>query len=142
MTRFVVDASVVMAALDRDGRVRALLMTAPAHVAFYAPEFLFVEIEDNLDGLAADIDVPRVAIEAVLRTLRTRITILPASTTQHVYERAKVLAEEADADHDEEYVALALAIDAPIWSLDKDFDRIAEIQRVDSKTVRASFGDG
>lgn len=139
MKRFVVDASVIMAALKRDGRVRALILGAPPQIAFYAPEFLFIEIEDNLDELAHDIGVPRVALEAVLRTLRPRLTVIPPEATEHMIQEAKRLAEKADAGNDAEYVALALAMDAPIWSFDKDFDRIAVVKRVESKTVEASF---
>ncbi|MHB8603794.1 MAG: PIN domain-containing protein [Thermoplasmatota archaeon] len=139
MKRLVVDASVIMAALKRDGRVRALLLGAPPHLAFYVPEFLFVEIEDNLDELAEDIGVPRVALDAVLRTLRPRLTVIPPEATDHVIQEAKHLTHKADAENDEEYVALALAMNAPIWSFDKDFDRIPGVKRIESKTVEASF---
>lgn len=142
MRRSVVDASVLMAALQRDGRVRGLLLAAPPHVAFYAPEFLFFEIEDHLDGLAEDVGVPRLALEAVLRVLRPRITVIPPEATAHVFEQAKRLTEKADAADDEEYVALALALDAPIWSFDKDFDRVQGLQRVDSKALEAPFENG
>jgi len=139
--RFVVDANVLMAALKRDGRVRGLLLAAPPHVAFYAPEFLFLEIEEHLDELAEDVGVPRLAIEAVLRALRPRITVIPPEATEHVIHNARLLAQGADAHGDEEYVALALAMDAPIWSFDKDFDRVPGIRRVESKTVEEAFAD-
>lgn len=140
MKRFVVDASVLMAALKRDGRVRGLLLGAPPHVTFYAPDFILLEIEDNLDELASDIRVPRLALEAVLRSLRSRLTIIPPEATEHVIERARRLADAADAEDDEEYIALALAMDAPLWSFDKDFDRVPGVTRVESKSIEQAFG--
>lgn len=141
MRRFVVDANVLMAALKRDGRVRGLLLGAPPHVAFYAPEFLFLEVDEHLDELAEDVGVPRLAIEAVLRVLRPRITVIPPEATEHVIQHARLLAQKAEANDDEEYVALALAMGAPIWSFDKDFDRVLGIVRADSKDVEAAFAD-
>lgn len=135
------DANVLMAALKRDGRVRGLLIGAPPHVAFYAPEFLFLEVEEHLDELAEAAGVPRLALGAVLRVLRPRITVIPPEATEHVIQRARLLAAKAQAPDDEEYVALALAMDAPIWSFDKDFDRIPGVRRVDSKAVEAAFAD-
>lgn len=141
MKRFVVDANVLMAALKKDGRVRGLLLGAPPHVAFYAPDFLWLEIDGHLDELADDAGVPRIAIEAVMRVLRSRITVIPAEATEPFIEDARRRAAKADALGDEEYVGVALALGAPVWSFDKDFDRVAGVERVGSDDVEAAFDE-
>lgn len=139
MKRFIVDANVLIAALKKDGNVRGLLLSAPPDVALYAPEFLFIELDAHLEGIARSIGLPKSVVEVVLDALEPRINIVPPDATDHVIEKARGLAEQADALGDEEYIALALAMDAPIWSFDKDFDRVPGIQRVGTAQIRTSF---
>ncbi|HXY47478.1 MAG TPA: PIN domain-containing protein [Thermoplasmata archaeon] len=78
---------------------------------------------------------------ALSEDLFTRVqTVTREGFARHL-PRAFGLVEEAGARGDEDYVALAIALDAPIWTYDKDFRRIKgvrlifreEIQRIGVK---------
>jgi predicted nucleic acid-binding protein len=52
-------------------------------------------------------------------------------------ERAKAVARRAGDPNDWEYVALAWALDAPIWTYDHDFRRMEGVRAIDTASIRA-----
>lgn len=134
MKRVIVDASVLIAASMKDGRARDVLLNA-AEVAFYAPAYLFEEVDDHLEEIADAAEVAVESVEALLKVARALIAVIPETVTTPFLEEAQRRAKEADAEGDEEYVALALALDAGIWTYDHDFDRIQGVRRLRTSEV-------
>lgn len=130
----VVDASVLFAALLRDGRTREAVWGAE-HVLLCAPTFAFEEVLalapqfQRLSGLGSDI------FTAALEVLRTRVVEVSADGYRVWRPQAQALARAAGAWGDDEYIALALSLDAPIWTYDKDFQRIGGIRLVTTKEL-------
>ena len=128
---------VVMAALMRDGRARAVLLNSPG-VTFYAPRHLFVEIASHMPDIVKTSGVPKATVDALLHVVTNTITLIPEAVTSPFLPAAGRLAKAASAEGDEEYIALALALETGIWSYDADFDRVAGIRRIGTSEVAAT----
>ncbi|MHB8606318.1 MAG: PIN domain-containing protein [Thermoplasmatota archaeon] len=121
----VVDASVIVAAALANGRTRRALFADHAP-DFVAPSYVLDEIERRIEA-ARD-------VEFALR-LRKTMRIVPSSEFAARRDEARRLASEARAWRDDEYVALALALDAPIWTFDRDFLRIPQVRAITTAEV-------
>lgn len=128
MERLVVDASVLTAALMADGRTRHPLLHPPGPL--YVPPRIFVEIEANTAKIVKRARVPRPVAAAVVEDVRTRVQVVPAAMLAPFLGEARRRTATAGAWGDEDCVALALAMKAPVWTLDKDFRRIRGIRVV------------
>lgn len=126
MTKVVVDASVLVASLMADGRARHALLHSPS--ALYVPPRIFEELEAKIGKIAKRARVDRGIVTALLADLRRRIEVVPEALLAPFLPEARARAEAADAAGDEDYVAAALALDAPIWTYDRDFSRIRGVR--------------
>lgn len=134
MKRIVVDASVVVAALHKNGSVRDVLLNAE-DASFCAPAYLADEVTRLLAEVVARVGLPAATVEAVLSDLLGSIDLVPSGAYANGMSRARRLAAAADAVGDEDYVALALSLDAPVWTLDHDFRRIPGLKTLTTKEV-------
>lgn len=133
-TIVVVDASVLVACLLKDGRAREVLLNHP-EVQFVAPGFVLDELERSRARLQSKFRIPSSAFDAVMGGIRERVQIVAARAYVARREEAQRRAKKAQAWGDDEYVALALALDAPIWTYDDDFDRIEGVRRVTAAQI-------
>lgn len=133
MNAVVVDASVLIAALMSDGRARRVLVHAPC--AFYVPPHILDQAYRHLGAIAKRARLPKHSVKSVMDELFDRIEVVPAALFSPFLEDAKKRTRSADAEGDEHYVALADALDAPIWTYDNDFDRIPGIRRITTSDV-------
>jgi len=124
--RIIVDASVVLAGLFKDGTVRDVLLNND-DVDFVAPKYVASEIERRIPEVVFRTKKPEATVRAVLEDLLSAIELVPAEAYSGSIARALRLAKREGAEGDEDYIALALALDSPIWTLDKDFDRVRGI---------------
>jgi predicted nucleic acid-binding protein len=132
--RIVVDATVVVASLMADGRVRDVLLSS-RDLEFFAPRYTQVELERNLSRIASRSRVSLGTVRALTEDAFESVELLPASVYTHLLADATALAKAADARGDEEYIATALFLDAPIWTLDKDFRRVKGIKCLNTQEV-------
>lgn len=123
MKRVVVDASVVLAGLFKNGTVRDALLN-PEDVAFLAPAYLKEEVSRHLSQIATRAKIPVITVEAVLDDLLAAIELMPPAVYSGSIQAGRDLARKVGAIRDADYIALALALGAPIWTLDKDFSGI------------------
>ncbi len=126
MTKVVVDASVLVASLMADGRARHALLHSSS--TLYVPPRVFEELEANLGKIAKRAGVDATVVRALLADIRNRIEVVPETLLAAVAPEARTRAAAAHAKGDEGYVAAALALDAPIWTYDRDFERIRGIR--------------
>lgn len=129
----VVDASVLFACLAKDGRARDVLSTTRANLV--APPALMEEVAALLPKAAARTGVGVDVMAGVLAHLQERIQVFTVDAYRSKRPEAQRLCREADAWGDDEYVALALALDASIWTYDKDFHRIPGLRIVGTTAV-------
>ncbi len=133
MRPVVVDASVLIAALMADGTARRVLVHAPC--SFYVPPRILEETNKHLPKIAKRAGLPQQSIKAVIEDLFTRIEVVPPALIAPFLAEATKRTKKADALGDEHYVALALALDAPLWTYDDDFGRISGIRTISTTEV-------
>lgn len=131
--RVVVDASVLVASLMADGRARHALLHSPS--TLYVPPRVFEELEAKVGKIAARARVDRTIVKALLVDIRHRVEIVPEAVLAPFRPDAEAMARAADAEGDEDYVAAALALKAPVWTYDRDFARIRGIRVVGTAEV-------
>lgn len=134
MTRVVVDASVLLAALMADGTTRHAILHTSA--VLYVPQRIVEEARRNMPKVADRTELPEPVLRGILNALLDRFEIVPDALIEPTRAGARELVEAADAPGDEDYVALASALDAPIWTLDRDFDRIPQVETLDTRAFR------
>ncbi len=140
MTSVIVDASVIVACAISHGKARRALLTA-AEVEFYAPAFVQEEVRRRSPKIIALSGVGPTVISTLLDDLFARVAIVPREGFKARLQEATDLVARANADGDEDYVALALALAAPIWTYDNDFHRIKGIRVVSREQVELGLPD-
>jgi len=133
-TIVVVDASVLVACPIKDSRAREVLLNHP-EVQFVAPGFVLDELAASRARLESRFRVQPAAFDAVMAEIRQRVQIVAARAYAFHRHEAQRRARKARAGGDDEYVALALALEAPIWTYDDDFDRIQGVRRVTAAQI-------
>lgn len=129
MQRIIVDATMLVAAMFKDGATRRLILHPPDGVRFCAPELLAEEAAEQVDRVAAKAEVPVETIRQLVVDLLDRIQPIPDELLDSVRATAHDLCARATASDDEDYVAAALALDVPIWTFDPDFARVAKLRQ-------------
>ena len=124
-----IDASVLVACALADGKARHALLSASS-VDFVAPAFIQDEFRHQIPKIIALSGIAPPILSALSEDLFSLVRIVSREGYARDLVRARALTEEAHARGDEDYVALALAIDAPIWTYDKDFRRIKGIRLI------------
>lgn len=140
MTSLVVDASVLVACAVADGKTRRAYLSAH-DLELYAPEYVRDELLNRVPKILAISGVAPADLSALLEDLFARLTIVSREGFESRREEARQIVARAQAAGDEDYVALALPLDAPIWTYDKDFLRIPEVRVVTSEQVRSGKVD-
>jgi len=118
----------------KDGTIRDCFFTAD-NLAFVAPAYLEEEIAAHVGEVAERSRVPLETAKTVLEDVLAVIELLPWGAYSHWIERARELVVRAHAHGDEDYVALCLAMRAPIWTLDRDFHRIPGLKVLSTKDI-------
>ena len=139
-TKVVVDASVLVACAISDGRARHALLSASS-VDFVAPAFIQDEFRRHLPKIIALSGIAPPILSALSEDLFDLIRIVSREGYVDCLAKARALVEEADARGDEDYVALATVLDAPIWTYDKDFRRIKGIRVISREDIERMVSD-
>ncbi len=118
--RVVVDTNVAFSALAAGCGDLAVRLLSPADTVFYAPRFLFIELFKHKARLLAATKLPE---EKLLESLHELIEALQlieaASIPVGVWMRARRLCDGVDLK-DTPFVALALHLDARLWTDDEE----------------------
>jgi len=132
--RIVVDASVLVATLMADGTVRDVLLSSPDH-EYFAPQYIQAELERNLSRIASRARLPMETVRALTEDVFEAVDLLHSATYAHLLADATALAKAANAQGDEDYIAVAMLLNAPVWTLDNDFRRMKGIRCLNTKEV-------
>lgn len=134
MKPVVVDASVLVACLFKEGRARQVLLHAKG-VGFVVPPDIVREAGRQLPRVALRAGITAAQSRSVLRVLLGRVQEVPIDALRTQEKAARALAGSVGDETDWEYVALALALDAPIWTYDDDFRRMKGIRLIGTAEV-------
>lgn len=128
MQRVVVDATVAVAALLKDGATRRIMIRPPDGVQLCAPDSLFREAASKIPLAASRLGIALDVAETLLQDILALVRPIPEELLLDTWEATVEACAKAAANGDEAYVAAALALKAPIWTFDPDFDRVAAIE--------------
>jgi predicted nucleic acid-binding protein len=117
--RLVVDANPILSAL-LGGSAKRIFFESGIN-EFAVATVVVAEVRKYIPPLAAKTSVTERALEFLLGLLP--LTMYSAPTYRHVIPRAQRLIAHRDPD-DVDVLALALQLDIPIWTNDKDFDDV------------------
>ena len=134
MTNVIVDASVILACAISDGKARRTLLAA-SNIEFYSPEFVLEEVRRSLPKVIALSGVSPAILSTLLDDVFSRVAVVPRVAFADALPEARSLTARADAAGDEDYVALALKLRAPVWTYDKDFHRIPKIRVIGRRQI-------
>ena len=120
----IVDANVIFACLIKDSHTRRLFLTN--NFILYAPEYLYDEVRKHIGYISETTGLSEATIESLLLELLTtaRVRFVP-----HI---------SPDPD-DVQYIALALKLNIPIWSNDKELKHGQKQVKVYSTADLAGF---
>ena len=116
--KLVLDTNVVFSALIAGGKTRETILSGD--LTLYVPEFFFTELRNNLSEVEEKTGLKRDELELLLGLLFEEIRIVPREEFQERLPEAKTHIAEDDPD-DVPFLALALALDAGVWSDDNHF---------------------
>ncbi len=123
--QLIVDANIFIAAFLKSSTTRELLLDED--IEFFAPEYFALEIRETLKKdkfLKSRTLLTQEELDEFLNVLLSPIKILPEEKYAGFIEKAKQKVPEDDSP----YLALALALQIPIWSNDAAFKKQSLIQ--------------
>lgn len=124
--KFVVDTSILFAALLKKSTVRELLLNPLFE--FYVPEFCIEEIEKHVEEIADTSGLNVENVYLLLGVLLASVQVVPAERILNKYREAEKIMGNIDRD-DVPFVALALSFpNDGIWSEDKHFLRQKKVK--------------
>jgi predicted nucleic acid-binding protein len=115
----VIDANILLRAVMGQ-RVRALIHDYAASVNFYAAELNVLEAERYIENLAHKRGLSMDVCEHVLEATLSALQIFTTETISDFKDLALERIQEKDPN-DWPALAIALKLDCPIWTEDKDF---------------------
>lgn len=136
-SRLVVDANPILGAL-LGGQSRRVFFEAAVE-EFAVPESVLDEVRKHLPRLARKLGMAPALLDYTLDLLPLRS--YPARAYRSLVAEARRRIEARDPD-DVDVLALALRLDVPIWSNDRDFEDTGVTQMTTAELLAAFFGSG
>lgn len=118
--RLVVDTNVVFSALIAGGVTREILLTGEHE--FFAPEHFFAEFRRNQAAVSSKTGLSESELDLLLHLLFERIRIVPRMEFEDTVTEAEDAIGTVDPD-DVPFLALAMHVNAEVWSDDEHFQR-------------------
>ena len=104
--------------LKAGGKTRETILTR--ELELYVPEYFFTELRNNLDAVQRKTALERNQLELLIDLLFEQIRIVPREEFDDELDTANAIIAEVDPD-DSPFLALAMHLDAEIWSDDRHF---------------------
>lgn len=121
----VVDTNIVFSALIADGKTREIIITGEQEL--HVPEYFFNELSNNLDEVEEKTGLERHELEMLLNILFEQMHVVPREEFEDRLNQARNLIADTDPD-DAPFLALALHLDAGIWSDDQHFQEQESVE--------------
>ncbi|MDZ7688653.1 MAG: PIN domain-containing protein [Halobacteriales archaeon] len=122
--KLVCDTNVVFSALIAGGKTRELILSDQTNL--YAPEFFFTELDNHRHEIEDKSQLSEEQLSLLLNVLFKDTEVVPREEFEHELEQASQLIGDTDSD-DVSFLALALHLDADIWTDDTDFEKQDEV---------------
>lgn len=123
--KIVLDTNVVFSGLIAGGVTRRIIIAGNPDL--FVPEYFFSELEKYRERIKEKSGQNGSDLNLLINLLFEQINIVPKTEFNHLLSRAEELIEDTDPD-DVPFLALALHLDADIWSDDEDFQKQEEVE--------------
>ena len=116
----VVDTNVIISALLRDGLTRRILLLAPFEM--YTVPFTKQEIENHKGELLHKSGLDEDSFGHLLDLIFAKMVVVDREVLEPFRKRAGSILKDIDPA-DAPFLALAMALDCPVWSNDRDLKK-------------------
>lgn len=116
----IIDANILFSALIKDRTTRKIILFSD--YSFFIPEFIFEELNKHKGIILEKAHISEEELKEVFNEIieNSNIQIIPKSEFNNNIMPAKEITPDPDDVH---YFALALKLNCPIWSNDKDLKK-------------------
>ena len=133
----VVDTNILISALLRDSLTREILLLSPFDM--YTLACAQDEIQKHKEELIPKSKLNNEQFEYLMRLLFSKMNLVPAKDIEPFRDRAITIMRDIDLD-DSPFLALAMMLNAPIWSNDGHFKRQKAVAVFTSKEILRYLG--
>lgn len=118
--KIIVDTNIIFSALlSPDGKISDLLLNSAEVFEFYSPLFILEELENHNTKLLKISGFSQKELDFIKYIIFKKIELIDLEFIQEsTFEKAIELTKNVD-EFDAPFIALALELDAPLWSGDK-----------------------
>ena len=135
-TPIVIDTNVLFSFFKKDSTTRRLVLCISLDVPIYAPEYLLEELRQYSDLIMKKTHLTPEEFERVLSLLRKYVTFIDYESYAEFVDLAiKVTPDPKDVD----FVALALKLNAILWSNDRALKSIPVLKVLNTKELIELF---
>ena len=132
--RFVVDANEIFSFFNRKSKSREIVLAS--EVSFYAPKFALIEIKKHRKEIVKRFSLDESHFSLIIGLISEVILFVEKKE----YEEFLGMAEKICPDVDDiDYFALALKLNCPIWSEDKELKNQNEVEVLSTKDLITKF---
>lgn len=123
--KVVVDTNIIFSGIVSKSKTREILVESTLDM--FAPEYLHKEVRKHKKTIRKKSELTEPEIETLLDIILENVNIIQKEEYLSEYTEAKDLIEHIDPD-DVPFLAIALSIEADIWSDDKHFQKLDEVK--------------
>jgi len=131
----VVDANILISAILKKSVAQNLLFNS--FLELYSPVFLLSEIEEHRAELKEKMHCDEKTFHDALRFVLTRVKLVDEKQYSENMDIATALSPDAD---DVPYVALALTLNCPLWTRDKELLKSSGVKTLDTNALAGFLG--
>lgn len=133
---FVLDSNIFISALIKEGVTRKIILQSG--FCFYVPYTFLEEINKHKKEIILKANVSALDFEITLSFLLDKIKIISPIHYGSFFDEAEQIMKNIDID-DSSFLALALAMNIPIWSNDTHFRKQNRIMVYQTKEILGLF---
>ncbi len=123
--KFVLDSNIIFSALIKKSTTRDIILSDVFEL--HAPEYIFSEITKHKDLMLRKSKMNEEEFDALLLLLQKHIRLVPKAKYNEKMALAEDILKDIDST-DSPFLALALALDYPVWSNDRHFKQQNKVE--------------
>lgn len=118
--KLVLDTNILFSALIAGGKTRKIIITGNQNL--HEPEYTFTELEKHHKTIKRKTELDGSDLQLLLNIILEQINIVPKAEFENQIPQAEKIIGKIDPD-DVPFLALALDLNADVWSDDKHFQK-------------------
>src|SRR3989338_6795467 len=126
----VADANILFSFFDAESKARKLLLLKD--VELFSPRFLLKELVEHKEEIEEKFGLSEGQFSLELKLIETNVKLVPLKEFEDFVEKVKALSSDTD---DLQYLALALKLNLPLWSNDKELKKQSVIKVFSTKEL-------